>query len=141
MARPRGPNRRTISLVRLARLVESRYTCWGCYHRILHLLHTAIVKSCIEAKRSPSEARPSCLQFCGETINAACRMPRADDKEQALALQATGQRNVECRGAGDFHVLARKVRDIQTDEDYPSLPCRRREHTANNQHITYSFKV
>jgi hypothetical protein len=65
-------DRRTISLVRLARSVESRYTCWGCYHRVLYLPHTAIVTSCIEAK-----PRLVCSSVYHVDINAACRTPRA----------------------------------------------------------------
>jgi hypothetical protein len=68
-------HRRTISLVRLARLVESRYTCWGCYHRVLYLPHTAIVRSCIEAKSSSIIA--ICSSVYHVDINAACRTPRA----------------------------------------------------------------
>jgi hypothetical protein len=71
-------------------------------------------------------------------------MPRAGrrvlgDKEQALG--ASDWANVECRGARRrLPRIGTKVRDTQTDEDR-HLPCRRREHTANNQHITYPFKA
>jgi hypothetical protein len=77
-------------------------------------------------------------------------MPRAGrrvlgDKEQALG-GASDWANVECRGAPACccrrlpRIGQQSERDIQTDEDR-HLPCRRREHTANNQHITYPFKA
>lgn len=121
--------RRTISLVRLARLAgrAGDSTAIIVFVLLLHtylptayregvaLLHTeATRRNYFRVRQNPSH------DFLGVSVNAACREHAAcrvlADEEQALAASDWATWNVVA--AGDFQVLAKGKSERHTDSDY-----------------------